>query len=196
MRYGRPHVLERWAGLDAAGDTCEPLRVRVDNLTYCEAAITAFEQATGRQLPRPAPPHAGCQLRKGTCQHADPAGRIHGRRGAARRPGCGAGWADAALLVAGRRLAARHRHAPLHARRVLARRCLHPADVGAARHGGHAARPCLLRHPLGASLSSPCRSGDPGPSPSGPPAQSLGLVCGSSRPPRPARSDPGRAESP
>ena len=55
MRFGRPYVLVRWAGLDAAGDTWEPL----DNLTNCEAAITAFEQATGRTLPRPAPPPPG-----------------------------------------------------------------------------------------------------------------------------------------
>jgi transposase InsO family protein len=44
MRYGRPHVLVRWAGRDASGDTWEPL----DNLTNCEEAIAAFEQATGR----------------------------------------------------------------------------------------------------------------------------------------------------
>ena len=56
MRYGRPCVLVRWTGLDAAGDTWEPL----DNLTNCEAAIAAFEQATSRSLPRPAlPPHTG-----------------------------------------------------------------------------------------------------------------------------------------
>jgi hypothetical protein len=48
MRYGRPHVLMRWTG---RGDTWEPL----DNLTNCEEAITAFERATGRTLPRPAP---------------------------------------------------------------------------------------------------------------------------------------------
>ena len=53
MRYGRPYVLVRWAGLDAAGDTWEPL----DNLTNCEAAIAAaFERGTGRSIPRPAPP--------------------------------------------------------------------------------------------------------------------------------------------
>jgi hypothetical protein len=52
QRYGRPYVLVRWTGLDAAGDTWEPL----DNLTNCEAAIAAFERATGRSLPRPAPP--------------------------------------------------------------------------------------------------------------------------------------------
>ena len=45
-------MLVRWAGLDAAGDTWEPL----DNLTNCEAASAAFERATGRSLPRPAPP--------------------------------------------------------------------------------------------------------------------------------------------
>ena len=52
MRYCRPSALVRWTGLDAAGDTWEPL----DNLTNCEAAIAAFEQATGRSLPRPPPP--------------------------------------------------------------------------------------------------------------------------------------------
>jgi hypothetical protein len=52
LRYGRPHVLVRWAGRDASGDTWEPL----DNLTNCEEAIAAFEQATGRRLPRRPPP--------------------------------------------------------------------------------------------------------------------------------------------
>ena len=52
MRYGRPYVLARWTGLNAAGDTWEPLH----NLTNCEAAKAAFEQATGRSLPRPTPP--------------------------------------------------------------------------------------------------------------------------------------------
>ena len=52
MRYGRPYVQVRWTGWDAPGDTWEKL----DNLTNCEAAIAVFEQATGRSLPRPAPP--------------------------------------------------------------------------------------------------------------------------------------------
>ena len=52
MRWGRPYVLVRWAGLDASGDTWEQL----DNLTNCEDAIAAFERATGSSLPRPAPP--------------------------------------------------------------------------------------------------------------------------------------------
>jgi hypothetical protein len=51
MRYGRPYVLVRWADRDASGDTWEPL----DNLTNCAKAIAAFERATGRVLPRPAP---------------------------------------------------------------------------------------------------------------------------------------------
>ena len=55
MRYGRPHVLVRWAGRDASGDTWEPL----DNLTNCEEAISAFERATGRTLPRPPPAPPG-----------------------------------------------------------------------------------------------------------------------------------------
>ena len=55
---GRPQVLIRWAGLDASGDTWEPL----DHLTNCEEAIQAFESARGVVLPRPprAPPAAGC----------------------------------------------------------------------------------------------------------------------------------------
>ncbi len=52
VRYGRPHVLVRWAGCD------------LDNLTNCEKAISAFEWATGRTLPRPpariARPGRGC----------------------------------------------------------------------------------------------------------------------------------------
>jgi hypothetical protein len=52
MRYGHPHVLVRWAGRDASGDTWELL----ERLTHCEAALIASEQATGRALPRPAPP--------------------------------------------------------------------------------------------------------------------------------------------
>jgi hypothetical protein len=55
MRYGRPYVLVRWAGRDASGDTWEPL----DNLTNCEEAISAFERATGRTLPRPPPAPPG-----------------------------------------------------------------------------------------------------------------------------------------
>ncbi len=52
MRAGRPHVLVRWTGLDASGDTWEPL----ENLTNCEDAIRAFEQARGLALPRAPPP--------------------------------------------------------------------------------------------------------------------------------------------
>ena len=50
---GRPYVLVRWTGLEAAGDTWEPL----DNLINCEAAIAAFERATVTGVhSRPAPP--------------------------------------------------------------------------------------------------------------------------------------------
>jgi hypothetical protein len=38
MRYGRPHVLVRWAGCDASGDTWEPL----DTCSNREEAISAF----------------------------------------------------------------------------------------------------------------------------------------------------------
>jgi hypothetical protein len=52
MRAGRPHVLVRWAGRDASGDTWEPL----EHLTHCEEAIQAFERSKGVVLPRPPPP--------------------------------------------------------------------------------------------------------------------------------------------
>ena len=52
LRCGRPHVLVRWTGLDASGDTWEPL----DSLKDCEAAVAVFERATGRISSRPAAP--------------------------------------------------------------------------------------------------------------------------------------------
>ena len=62
----------------------------------------------------------------------------------------------------------RHRRSPLPARRLLARHGggQQPADVGAARHGGHAPRRRLLRLPLGASLAG--HGGGCGPRPSTP----------------------------
>ena len=50
------------------------------------------------------------------------------------------------------RVAARHCRAPLPARSLLARGGILPADLGAARYGGHAARRRLLWRPLGAAL--------------------------------------------
>ena len=58
------------AGLDAAGDKWEPL----DNLTNCEAAIAAFEQATGRSLPRPPPPFNAARRRHWRAPPIPPAG--------------------------------------------------------------------------------------------------------------------------
>ena len=67
---GQPYALTRmrWTGLDAAGDTWEPL----DNLTSCEAAIAAFEQpahstpgraaAAARRGAPPPIPVAGCTV--------------------------------------------------------------------------------------------------------------------------------------
>ena len=46
------YVRMLWTGLDAAGNTWKPL----DNMTNCEDDIAAFEQATDRSLPGPAPP--------------------------------------------------------------------------------------------------------------------------------------------
>ena len=50
-------MLVRWAGADASADTWEPL----ENLTHCDDAVRAFEQARGVTLPRPAlaPPSQG-----------------------------------------------------------------------------------------------------------------------------------------
>ena len=82
MRCGRPCVRVRWTGLDAAGGAREAL----DSLTYREAAIAAFEQATSRPLPRPAPsppPFAGAAA-------ASPPSPPFGRGGAPRRSGLGA----------------------------------------------------------------------------------------------------------
>ena len=58
VRAGRPHVLVRWSGSDASGDTWEPL----EHLTNCEEAIKAFELARGVVLPRspPPPPSQAC----------------------------------------------------------------------------------------------------------------------------------------
>ncbi len=84
MCYGRPHLLVRWAGSDVSGNTWKLL----DNLTTCEEAIAAFEQApsTCRRRCRPAA--------------TLPPGRLHHRRCAARGPGRASRGADAALLVA------------------------------------------------------------------------------------------------
>jgi hypothetical protein len=50
MRAGRPHVLVRLTGLDASGDTSDS--EAPENLTNCEDAIRAFEQARGLVLPQ------------------------------------------------------------------------------------------------------------------------------------------------
>ena len=73
MPYRRPYFLVCRTGLDAAGDTWEPL----DKLTKCEAAISTFEHATGSSLPArrrhrrpwPAPParHQGHPAGSSVC---------------------------------------------------------------------------------------------------------------------------------
>ena len=118
MRHGRPYVLVRWTGLEAAGDTWEPL----DTLTNCDAAIAAFEHATGRRslCRRPGEPASAARRRRRRSRRqasrsfgepasaarrcrrrapADPADRLHVLGGAARRPWCGAGGQDCALLL-------------------------------------------------------------------------------------------------
>ncbi len=136
MRHGRPHVLVRWAGRDASGDTAgEPL----DKPTGCAEAIAAFGRATGR----------GHRARPSLARQPPPPllprpfpGRFH--RG--RRPGdleaavVGQRWWGSGLTTT--RLSPdegwRHRTS-LPARRILARGGLLPTDVGAARRGGYAA---------------------------------------------------------
>jgi hypothetical protein len=87
------------------------------------------------------------------CRCCTPVGPWHGARGPA-----------AALLLAGRRLAARqrrHSRSPLPAPRVLARGslrlqwALHAANVGIVWHGGLAARLRLLKRPVGAAAGCP-----------------------------------------
>jgi hypothetical protein len=93
LGYSRSYVLVRLTGLEAArpraaspGDTWEPL----DNLTNCEAAITAFKQDTGRTLPRQAqPPPPASPGAAGASPY--PSGRLHGGYSAALRTGRGAG---------------------------------------------------------------------------------------------------------
>ena len=87
-------------------------------------------------------------------------------------------------MVARRLLAARNRRPPLPARRPLARGGLHPEDVGAARHSGHAARRRLLWLALGAAVAGPGGGCGPGPSVPVPPTPGLSLVGGSSQLPR------------
>ena len=105
-------VLVRWAGCDASLDTWEPL----DNLTSCEEAVTAFEQALGRPLPRPAPlpPAVAAPLPTplaGFTIDAAPPGNLR----------VVAAWSSWGELVTGRRVAARYSRTPLPARRLLAR---------------------------------------------------------------------------
>ena len=117
MNYGRPYVLVRWTGLDAAGDTCEPL----DNLTNCEDAIAASEQAVAPSPPCAATANAHRHSRSAT---DDPADRLHGRGGAARRPGRSTGGpkmtGSAALSLASTRTAPSCKWWPTPGRR---RRC-------------------------------------------------------------------------
>ena len=95
--------------------------------------------------------------RRRRCTLADPAGRLHGRCGAARRPGRCAGGQGGALQVARRRLAARNRRTPLPARRLLGCGGLDPADVGAALHGGQRRARCSTPPPTAPAGCCPRR---------------------------------------
>jgi hypothetical protein len=111
--------------------------------------------------------------------------RILRRRCAARRPWRRAGGPDDPLLVADRRLAARHHRPPLSPRRFLARGGLLSADLHTPRHRGFPARRRLVRVPLGPALPCRRRRHRPGSSgagrapPSPPPTITFSLVGGS-----------------
>jgi hypothetical protein len=112
-------MLVRWSGRDASGDTGEPL----ERLTNGEAAlVAAFEPATSRALPRPAPPPGPPPAAAAPPPPHSPT--LAGFTIDAALPGPGPGGPGggvcglaAALLVAGRWLAARRRR-PSEARRL------------------------------------------------------------------------------
>ena len=136
----------RWAGHDASGDTWEPL----DNLTNCEEAVAAFERATGRSLPHRAPPPAAAAAPPpippaGFTVDLAPPGDLRaaqvGRTILYWWPEDG--WQRGIVARLCPRGAFSH---------VVAYVAVRPANVGAVRHGGHAARCSLLLRPLGAAL--------------------------------------------
>ena len=135
----RPYVLVHWAGLDAAGGRS----------TTRPTAKPPSPPRGDRPLTIPAPP------RRRRRPPAPPARRRQSCRQDARRRRRNPAWTGPALLVARRRLAVRQRRWPLTAWRLLARDGFIAAAVGAARHGGHAARHRLLLFPLGAALACP-----------------------------------------
>ena len=148
----------------------------------------------------PAPP--ACRRRS--------SGRVNARRGAAQLPGRCTRGADAALLVARRRLAARqwrHRRAPLPRTASAARYLTRWLTSGSVRQtsalGGTAdalldaaAYSTRSSSVMGAPLFSPRCRDCPGPSATASmarPALSLSLVYGSSQLGPPARAGPRRA---
>ena len=171
LRYGRPNLLVRWAGHDASGDTREPL----DSLKDCAEAISGFERASGRVLPRhsppppaaaaapppPPPPISPTGFTADSTPPDDLGAAVVGRTLLYWRPEDG--WK-------------RCTGGSASARRFLTCRGVYAADVGAARHGGLAARRGVLPHPLGAFVSG---LGRPGPPVSGYPALTFSLVGGS-----------------
>ena len=151
------------------GDTREPL----NNLTNCEDAIAAFEQATGHSQTRPAQP----QMLTGTVvapPPIPPSGRRQASRSklrspaSRRRPGRCAGGLDGALLVARRWLAARNRRSPLPALRRLSlvvayTRQTSALCITADSHAGHATRRRLLVHLSPATAADVARALRPQP---------------------------------
>ena len=158
MCNGRPYVLVRWTGY-----TWEPL----NNLTNCKDAIGAFEQATGRSLPRPAlPPPAGTAVAPppipptGFTVEAAPAGDL----GAARRPRSCASGHDCAVPVARRWQAVRHSRSPLpttaYDRQTSALRSMAGTLLDAASYGS---RWVLSRRPRPRVRPGPFAPGPPDP---------------------------------
>ena len=99
MRWGRPYVLGGARCVGRHVGRWEPLA----NLTNCEEAIATFERATGRSLPRRAPPPLAAGRRSRAA--SDSAGRFYsGPRATWRPSGVGARGEDSddPLLVAAR----------------------------------------------------------------------------------------------
>ena len=132
-----------------------------DNLTNCEDAIAAFEQATDRSLPpgrrrhrRPAPPSRHHRSRRQVSRS---------------RLRWWAGLCFKALLAARRWTCSVARLCPRGAFSHVVAYKLQPADVRAAWQGGHAPRRHLLQLPLDALTRRPRPRVWPGPSAPGPP---------------------------
>ena len=130
LRRGKPSCLVRWDGEDASRDTWEP----VPNLLHFEDALRDFERATGLTIPRPAP-DAG---EPPPPPRAVPPRRFPHRARSPDRGRSSARGPPHPLLVAGLRVAARHRGQGLDPRpRLQPRGGLRAGDGRLRRYSPH-----------------------------------------------------------